>query len=725
MNHLLKKWLVLFLVLGLALAGNTRTVSAAESSGIRSGMTKGYFRAGTTVAFDNAAFVSQYDGIYLFRDGEMSMLNADDMWGRSGICTDGYRLYYVNAYGALVELTFSYRLDIIKYEVISQEVEPGSSVVGVNDRYVYVVTPDVLDMETGVLDEFGDFVTYSRSTGKEAARLKGYSGECAGGLTYAYERGFDVSPRWLHVYDSRGKEAAEEEFCRCVSVYGNAVYYYDGTDPADYRDGEYTLYRVDESGVHEVMTRDSSGEMVYSNYFGGFFTRTMVDARDGYSMEYVDLRDGQVIPGEFWQKGEEDLVYWTGSQEHDGRDYLFSYKTIDLMTQAGPQSIYVSPIGLEGSHTYLVGESILVETSDNEYYIFPLDPETTVQPITVIVTPSVPQEEEHRGYLWPKCSWENIGVEAWAHEKLAEALNTRRDEAEKLVHEEEDALIDRLTEEHGKKAAGDVYADLTVTPARSDTKVFSYLMKMESGSRKYSLSKTRYMGVNINSETGEDILLSDVTADGEALEEAILQKAGDLTVKEENRIRKILRTYLEDEPADSGDELCWTLGYEDVTFRFPLEEPVRVTLDFVNHKKLFREEYQNVPAAYAWEVDPEEEGIEFPKDDEAAGRVMAVRTRDGQHLCYVFEDIGENEGTVRVYQVSSLGKAKYIGEEEAMYISGSTSGDVFFLPYRMTDPEKFILIQATGDGPREFVFAAGEDGLPVPADITGNSRAVG
>ena len=155
---------------------------------------------------------------------------------------------------------------------------------------------------------------------------------------------------------------------------------------------------------------------------------------------------------------------------------------------------------------------------------------------------------------------------------------------------------------------------------RSDTKVVS-LMQCLAIYRAGSQQDISFTAFTVDPQTGDFFTLDDVVTDPAALP-ALLTET--LCAQESGGDAAGLATFLEAQAAE--DALCWTLGYQGLTFYFDAYELVpyglgslETTLYFADHPELFSPDLLPTAEAYAIAV-PFSEAFTFdldPTDDSA------------------------------------------------------------------------------------------------------------
>ncbi len=259
-------------------------------------------------------------------------------------------------------------------------------------------------------------------------------------------------------------------------------------------------------------------------------------------------------------------------------------------------------------------------------------------------------------------------------------------------------------------------------------------------------------GSNYDVQTGEEVLLSDVILDMEAVPEIVLKELNNHIWAGDFYSETAVKEYFKNTPEDG---ISWTLDYNGVTFYFgdgDLSEPgngrASATVSFAEYPELFCEKYMNVPEAYivrlpldqSFFTDLDGDGTleelnctgYFNKTDrfytqfgiytDLNGHYQYeelfaydfqpyyVKTEDGNHYIYLFCE--ESEGGNRqmmlvVYNVNG-GVLTRVGEKNVApaYIPS----DTFVLPL---DPNHMLLDNYDSLAQDAEIYMVGSDGMPV------------
>jgi len=197
--------------------------------------------------------------------------------------------------------------------------------------------------------------------------------------------------------------------------------------------------------------------------------------------------------------------------------------------------------------------------------------------------------------------------ETGQYSNVARVLAALADRQRKTMEEELDNLISFARDEY----AQDPYnftayvSTLDVQVRRADSIVISLLF--DSYSDYIGIDGFRALsGSTFDSQTGEQLKLSDVVRDMDALPSLIEREMDEYILTVMLSLNTAVQDYFRDTPEDG---IRWTLDYNGVTFYFvsgELTEPdggsQQVTLTFEEYPELVYERYLNVPEEYTVEL---------------------------------------------------------------------------------------------------------------------------
>lgn len=249
--------------------------------------------------------------------------------------------------------------------------------------------------------------------------------------------------------------------------------------------------------------------------------------------------------------------------------------------------------------------------------------------------------------------------------RLNEALNTMN-YAEMDTAAVVAAELDEMSEAFPEEASVylPLYEERTLFNKRADTIAVSFMQ----GICNYSGGahpNYYYKGINFDTETGEEIELSEVIRDYDRLpqifQEKLEEKYPDTYFFEEN-----LEEYFNGYECENYE---WTLGYDGITFYFsPYEIAsfadglLTATITFEEDKELFEEKYMAVPKDYAVSVSYVEDVYVDADDDNTRDDLLKMRKTSENCLQievngYTFDyEIGEYVFEVDKYLVNANGK---------------------------------------------------------------------
>ena len=337
--------------------------------------------------------------------------------------------------------------------------------------------------------------------------------------------------------------------------------------------------------------------------------------------------------------------------------------------------------------------------------------------------------------------------------EMAETLNQLSAMQKRSMEDEFDNFCSMAREELSDDGMVDPYiSTLDVQVRRADSIVVSLLS--DSYSDYGMIEEFRGMhGSNFDTETGKELLLSDVVKDMEKVPAIVEQELNSHMWAGDFYSETTVADYFKDTPEDG---ISWTLDYNGVTFYFADGDLAEAgngrqaaTVSFAAHPELFNEKYMTVPEGYMVglpldhsffaDLDGDKDleelncsgyfdpdmgmyssfGIYTDTDGHYNYEELCadgfdpyyVKTADGKHYIYLF--CKENEGAfglghLVVYDVTGS-KLNRIGERNAapFYLS-EEEGYSFILP---TDPAA-LWLDDPDYGNDGTVFAVGKDGMP-------------
>ena len=331
--------------------------------------------------------------------------------------------------------------------------------------------------------------------------------------------------------------------------------------------------------------------------------------------------------------------------------------------------------------------------------------------------------------------------------EMAETLNQLSAMQKRSMEDEFDNFCSMAREEMKTYVS-----TLDVQVRRADSIVVSLLS--DSYSDYGMIEEFRGMhGSSFDTETGEELLLSDVITDMDAIPAIVEQELNSHMWAGDFYSETTVADYFSNTPED---DISWTLDYNGVTFYFADGDLAEAgngrqaaTVSFAAHPELFNEKYMTVPEGYMVGLPLDHSffaDLDGDKDleelncsgyfDPDMGMYSSfgiytdtdghynyeelyadgfdpyyVKTADGKHYIYLF--CTENEGAfglghLMVYDVTGGGLEK-IGERNAApFYLYEEEGYSFILP---TDPGA-LWLDDPDYGNDGTVFAVGEDGMP-------------
>jgi len=341
--------------------------------------------------------------------------------------------------------------------------------------------------------------------------------------------------------------------------------------------------------------------------------------------------------------------------------------------------------------------------------------------------------------------------------EMAETLNQLSSMQKRSMEDEFDNLFSFVKEEIADNGYADTYiSTLDIQVRRADSIAVSLLSDSYSDNGMIEEFRGMY-GINFDTETGKELLLSDVIADMSKVPAIVEQELNSHIWAGEFYSETIIDEYFRNTPEDS---ISWTLDYNGVTFYFSdgcLSEPGNgiqsATVSFAEHPELFNKKYMTVPEGYMvtlpldhsffTDLDGDKDleelncsgyfdpdmgmyssfGIYTDKDGHYNYEELFadgldpyyVKTEGGKHYIYLFcreleSKIGQ--GTLVIYDVTHS-SVNRIGEKRAMpFYIWTEEGYSFILP---TDPTELWL----DDSER------GNDGIVFKVDANGMPESIG
>ena len=348
-------------------AGNTEEASTEEiPSDQLSGFAfteeprKGNYKTGQTICFDSVAYLTYTDGVYELRDGVVTQLFGAALNNEQSICTDGYTLYFVDTYGDLWEIDLT---EAGEGYLRDSGFIPFTSIVGAGNDCVYMRSPDTLDPETGVLDEWGNVYRYYLSTRESEMIMEHAYGECAGGYTYARENAMDAGPGNLRIFDYQGNELISTESALSVSASLGTIWYSVGDINAGYAE----LYYMENNKPVLMFSSDNDGRFQYGYNVDGFLISHMYEGTDDYVTDYYDLRNDTYLTEE--QIRLIDGAIYGGYMAGD-HAYYTTYNAVYAESEDGLTLIYQQPENGWYSMSFSNNMIILDSYEEDIFYLF-------------------------------------------------------------------------------------------------------------------------------------------------------------------------------------------------------------------------------------------------------------------------------------------------------------------------------------------------------------------
>ncbi|MBQ4282406.1 MAG: hypothetical protein IJB96_00575 [Lachnospira sp.] len=256
-----------------------------------------------------------------------------------------------------------------------------------------------------------------------------------------------------------------------------------------------------------------------------------------------------------------------------------------------------------------------------------------------------------------------------------------------------------------------------------------------------------FWGSNYDTETGKELLFTDVVTDVDKFANAVENKLFSTMGKNAFYSETVIKDYFKNYVADG---LHWTIDYNGVTVYFSEREITdasigAVTITFADYPELFKEKYAVVPNAYIVEL-PMKTAFYADFDNDKSYEALTVSDQyDGENNYHATVDIcmGENtytesfwaygcepyyvktaDGRQYVYLFAELETQMYLYVYNIVGEMISKVGEVNVTPYYndglstvLTDPDNMhfeIYNKGTGGGVSEqnAFFSVGSDGLP-------------
>ena len=324
---------------------------------------------------------------------------------------------------------------------------------------------------------------------------------------------------------------------------------------------------------------------------------------------------------------------------------------------------------------------------------------------------------------------------------LQRVAGEKSEEAKRLFEELKEALSDPYVDE--------LYSETDFSAYRSDSEFISVLLRTEAYLGGAHPSRD-YQAVNLNTGTGETLDLADVVTDPDS----VLRLAA-----EDLRASYPDIEFLE-APEDAVPEayrdgwLCWTLGYEGISFHFAggyfssyADGDLLAFVPFAGHEELFAPEALSAPASYAQAfsygmripdrteggsgivlADGISEDPEYDIFDYVSVEWRGIRTTIEQYCYsirpfYLHTEQGDylyiettSDNDYRTLLVFDLAKGSFVGEPlQDMGLAGVHRDEDTYGRLIMFDPGAFVLATrldalSTYDGIRNYTV--GGNGAP-------------
>ena len=738
---------------GLDPAAQPLAVHAEETAEIKASET-GLFNSGTTVvpSQDSSYAVTAFgDGVYVIEDGDAVRVFEASMDNDAVLVTDGRTVYFTDSEGMLCRG----RIGSAVYEELYDT--GGLDPAGIAGGSLFLVSGDTLDGETGILDSFGYVVRADLTDGSQIEKFEGFDAECCDGYTVLYKKALDVSPRQLYIFDRNGEQAVSipdatgYSFDRGILYVGSFRYGPEGTGSCVIR-----RFVPDGTGLSEEVAADETcleGREAYGVVMGGYLAMF-----PGAENTYLDMRTGEVFAAEDMEAAGE---VWITGLTSGGTDYVCSSGSLARLEGGHPRKVFNIPeTGIINGATFYADGWFLTDGFDGQYYILPVT-ESEVTALDLYSSAEL-YEDTADGHTVYHC----IPHISTDHPYTYEAANDRL--------EAQTALWEEISDENagiGIAAAGPgsseaVYSFINAYVARSDTSILSLeqleLVQRDSADDDYRMVR----GINISTQTGEDLVIGDLVTDLDALRDAVCRQVQVFYGIDPGDFAEYAAGMFPDGEQDRGtEEYSFSVGYEALSIYFAsgiLEEDAgysRLLIPYAAYPSLFTELVTKVPAAYSYDVrlsaadpyamqdsfrifctmqsDPagtwaydrllilSEEDLTGHKNlDEipdlplecgwAYGRIM--HTSDGRDYLYLLTD-GPQAGT-SVYAVAA--EPSFAGRVP-LEISGTMISEY---TEWFADPERFGLFEETAKGMKVRCYRTGEDGMPECLEVTGTDAVL-
>ena len=373
-----------------------------------------------------------------------------------------------------------------------------------------------------------------------------------------------------------------------------------------------------------------------------------------------------------------------------------------------------------------------------------------------------PENSDNPGYYYYTYAEEYGADESF--EGLKKNLDSFNKESEKNA---ENSLknLGNYAQKDYKEKGDDAYrlyeAGTRLCLRRADENYVSFAVYEEAGDSVKALAVVS--GKNIDTRTGEDVELSDIITDDQALIEAVGEELKKVFYDEEIRagIMKEFAERLDDESTVSGKSLAWCLGYEgmelylnpEVNYDFygDMDQVVKLFIGFDTYGKLFKDRVKTIPLSYVYEPDLSEHFYVDTDNDGKLSEFSAALIKDvngdysGMNLSCGDDKWEFEEGvfgySAEAYLVHDYMENDYLylcltGDNDYSYVSvfslgeepayeGEKDGSLKFeIPfdeegghgYMMTGPNSFYMICRDDTmGTRSVIgeYQSGWNGVPV------------
>ena len=292
---------------------------------------------------------------------------------------------------------------------------------------------------------------------------------------------------------------------------------------------------------------------------------------------------------------------------------------------------------------------------------------------------------------------------------------------------------------------------LDVQVRRADSVVVSFLS--DSYSDYGFIEDFRGMwGSNYDAQTGEQLLLSDVVLDMEAIPGIVLEELNSHLWAGDFYQEAVVKDYFANTPEDG---ISWTLDYNGVTFYFGDGELTEsgngrqtATVSFAEHPELFEEKYMNVPEAYMarlpldssfftdldgdgtleelnvtgvyneegrfysqFGIYTDTDGHYHYEDFYAYGyNPYYVKTADGKHYLYLFCEENDADNRQMMLVVFDVSDGQFVRAGEINVAPAYIPSDNFILPL---NPDNLLLDNFDSLEQDFGIYMVGENGMPI------------